>query len=148
MTHPKHDIIRKHLQAYEQEGVALQMEAKCVASLRRRVTDANAVHLDLGQLRPDGAFAPDDSWREYASHAGPIVLTAADAKCRTMKITTRYGHEQVKSVGADCDIVYPGMQACLLVWLDGWAARVEAARVAWAARDAVAEAVALGEVQS
>ena len=146
-THPRHDAIRAHLSAYEKEGATIRAELADVTFQRKRITENPSIRLVFGAAAADGSNHRPDYYEQATDHftsAKPIVLTAPGSDAP--KTVDRVGHSGRVEVASDCvgasNIAYPGLKACLLMWLTQREAHAKAALAAWEARDAVAEAVA------
>ena len=143
---PRHSIIRSHLDAYEKEGADIQSELSDIAFQRKRITENPSIRLTFGQ-ESSGHLRPDYYERENNSFSRPIVLTSGNDKAPTSAPSVASGTDRNVLVARDCSgasaIAYPGLKACLLMWLDQREAHARKALAAWEARDAVAEAVAL-----
>lgn len=147
-THPKHDAIRKSLATYEAEGAAIRVELADIEFQRKRITENPSIRLVFGTAPADGApHRPDYHERpndHYSVVTKPIVLTAPGLPAPSS--VDKIGQSARASVATDCAgasaIAYPGLKACLLMWLDQREAHAKRDLAAWAARDAVAEAVA------
>ena len=148
LAHPRHDAIRKSLAAYEMEGATIRTELADIDFQRKRITENPSIRLvfgtavaDRGPHRPDYYERPNDS---YEVVPRPIVLTAPGLPAPSAVDTI--GRSARAAVATDCagasTIAYPGLKACLLMWLDQRETHAKRDLAAWAARDAVAEAVA------
>lgn len=146
-THPRHDAIRAHLSTYEKEGATIRAELADIEFQRKRITENPSIRLVFG-INGGSRHLPDFYEREHSGYgkveSKPIVLTAPDTEAPTS--AGKIGHSTVDTVATDCagasNIAYPGLKACLLMWLTQREAHAKAALIAWAGRDAVAEAVA------
>lgn len=146
-THPRHDIIRAHLAAYEKEGATIRAEIADIGFQRKRITENPSIRLVFGVVGQDGdPHRPDYCERgtDTLMVPRPIVLTAPGSAAP--RSVDRIGHSGRAEVATDCAgasaIAYPGLKACLLMWLDQREAHAKRDLAAWEARDAVAEAVA------
>ncbi len=145
MTHPRHSIIRKHLDDYEKEGAAIQEEIADITFQRNRITKNTSVRLVFGKAGRGATFEPEYWEQADASPTSlrPIVLSSPGEDAPARVPHPRTDVYVARQMSRASEIAYPGLRACLLMWLDQRQAHAERALTAWKARDAVAEAVAM-----
>lgn len=138
-------IIRKHLDEYEEAGRKIQAELGDISFQRNRITENTAIRLVFGGVAASAAFAPEywEAGADYPDQARPIVLHQPGGRGPTHIMTPRGSTPIAGQMVQASEIAYPGLQACLLAWLDQREAHARAELAAWEARDAPAEAMAL-----
>jgi hypothetical protein len=134
------DRITRHINAYREEGRLLQHEERRIVRLKRRIENNPAILLTFGTIIGDGSHVQ-------------VADTYEDGKIVLAQPVGDNLHASVMSKAArGCDraseIAYPGLRACLLMWLAEAERANRTAIDAWAARDPIAEAVALPAVTS
>lgn len=139
----RHDAIRKHLDAYEAEGVTLQDELNDIHFQRMRIINNPLIHLRFGTTVGD-VFVPEFWERDSIDRIRPVVLHPPGGNHPTHIGGAQSRIPIADQMGSASEAAYPALRACLLTWLDAREARAREALAAWEARDAVAEAVALG----
>lgn len=143
-SNPRHAVIRKHLDEYEAEGRVLHAELADISFQRARVTKNPVVRLTFGDVT-SGSFVPEywEKDSDYPERARPIVLHQPGGGYPEHINTARCRIPIAAQMVRASEIAYPGLKACLLMWLDQRETHARKALAAWEARDAVAEAVAL-----
>jgi hypothetical protein len=127
--------VRVHLAAYEKQGGDLRAEQDEITRARAMIDSSPAVLLTFGSVWRRSSAVP----YQFDPNGMRILLGVADRLGGEDSVD---GHVHRGRVRAS-EIAYPGLKACLLMWLNEWEARMRGDLAAWEARDPVAEAAAL-----
>lgn len=138
MSDTRIQAAREHLAAYEALGRTLRAEVNQIARARTLIDTSPVVLLTFGHVARDTMNAPDRVFGD-----GRQIVLGNAKHIATVKAGQR--DQMNDHCERASEIAYPGLKACLLMWLLEWEARVKRDLAAWEARDPVAEAAALPE---
>ena len=141
-TESRMATVRQHLDTYDREGRAIKREADRIDRIRRRVNSGGSVLLAFNDGSNNGVLVA-----EFTDPEDAIVLSDPMRERRACHSVQGGRHSQslhiVKEMARASEIAYPGLKACLLMWLNEWEVRVKRDLAVWESRDPIAEAAAL-----